>query len=394
MMKAKKYWTLIILFFISVHAKSETLQLSSQSKVVMFTCGPGTELYAGFGHSALWISDPLTGIDRLYNYGTFDFNTPKFYWKFIKGRLNYMLTETTIQRFMYEYKYRKIRVTGQTLNLNINERQKLFELLEENMLPENRFYKYDFFYDNCATRIRDIVVASVDGKIDFNTPNKHLSFRQMLFPYLTHTPWTKMGINLILGLSSDKIATPDQYMYLPAYMQNEFNNAIINSDGNSRKLVKAEKQYLPLRLEFKYNVLTDPVIIFTALFLIIVLLTFVEMRICHYFLWLDIVINLLAALGGLFLFFMWVGADHSATNQNMNILWLFPSQTLFLIALLFKGNTRKQLIWFAFGLIVFMAIFMQFWPQESEVTFLIICIIYAFRYLFHQRIIQKKESHS
>ena len=382
-----KYIVILILLFASFSAKSEVPQLSQKSKVILFTCGPGTELYAGFGHSAIWVSDYATGVDRLYNYGTFDFNTPNFYWKFIKGKLNYMLTVTTAQRFIAEYNYRKIEVNGQALDLKLSEKQKLFELLEENMRPENRFYKYDFFYDNCATRIRDIVEKAVDGKVNFNTADEHWSFRDMLFPYLNHTPWTKMGINLILGLTSDKIATPSQYMYLPEYLQFEFGNATITNGNQSRKLVQSETQYLKSKLDFSYNILTDPAILFSAFLLLIAVITLLEIRTKRYFKWLDLILNTIAVLAGAFLFFMWVGTDHTATNQNLNILWLFPAQALFLISQFFKGTQHQNMVWSAFVLIVIVSIIMNFWPQETEISFLIITIIFAFRYLIHQRLL-------
>ena len=385
----KYRFLLLLLLLLSFQAKSVLPALSEQSKVVLFTCGPGDELYAGFGHSAIWIDDLNNGIDRLYNYGTFDFNTPNFYIKFIRGKLDYMVTVTTVSRFINEYSYRKIGVTGQNLDLTLPEKQKLFELLEINLLPENRFYKYDFFYDNCATRIRDIVEEAVDGEIDYNTADQNISFRDFLQPFLIHTPWTKFGINLILGLTSDKIATPNEYMYMPEYMQFEFSNAVILSEGESRKLVKSENKYLDSKLEFKYNLLTDPAILFGGLFLLIGFFTFIEIKTNLSLKWLDILFNLIATIAGLFLFFMWVGTDHSATNQNLNILWLFPAQFVFLISLFFKNDKRKLLIKIAFVLTVFVSAAMYIWPQKCEISFLIITLIFSFRYLMFQRVANK-----
>jgi hypothetical protein len=296
-----------------------------------------------------------------------------------------MMTVTNVRRFINEYNYRKIGVIGQTLNLTNSEEQRLYTLLEENLLPQNRFYKYDFFYDNCATRIRDIVVDAVNGKVDFNTPDEQVSFRQMLFPYLTHTPWTRFGINLVLGLTSDKIASPNQYMYLPQFMQNEFETATITRNNKTEKLVKSNNQYLSSKLSFEYHRLSDPVILFSFLLFIIAAITFFEFRTKRYFKWLDIIINGIAVLAGSFLFFMWVGTDHSATNQNLNIFWLFPAQALFLSSLFFSKK-QTLLVWISFGLIATASLAMHVWPQEMESSFLIISLIYAFRYLLHKRL--------
>lgn len=376
-----------ILLFITLFANANTnfTALSEQSKVVMFTCGSGTELYAGFGHSAIWVSDTNKGIDRLFNYGTFDFNTPNFYWKFIRGKLNYMLSVTTLQRFINEYDYRKIEVSAQILNLSPDEKQTLYELLETNALPENRSYKYDFFYDNCATRIRDIVVEASIDEIDFNTADQHLSFREMLFPYLAHTPWTKLGINIILGLSSDKIATPNQYMFLPEYMHQAFESAIVNTDNNQHQLVDSNRKVLESGLEFSYNLLSDPILIFGLIFLLVGLLTLIEIKKKRYFKAFDLSLNIMAIVAGLFFLFMWLGTDHSATNYNMNILWLLPAQAIFVVSMFFDLPKRKKGVQIAFYTITAIILAMFFWPQKTEISFFIIALTYGFRYLFYQR---------
>jgi hypothetical protein len=354
-------------------------RLTDGAKVVLFTCGPGDELYAGFGHSALWVSDPTQKIDRLYNYGTFDFDTPNFYGKFIRGKLDYMLSVTRASRFLAEYDERKISVYGQDLDLNPAEKQRIFEFLENNSKPENRLYKYDFFYDNCATRIRDVLEKVADGKVDYKTADQHLSFREMLFPYLTHTPWTKFGINLILGLTSDKQATPWDYMYLPEYMQEAFQSATIVNDGNERKLVKSGKQYLTSRLSFTNNKADDPIVIFSIILLVFIGITFVEIKRARVFNWINKLIFTISCLAGLFLLFMWLGTDHIATAQNMNVLWLLPAQLLFLISLRVKGGSLKNLNRAALVYQSLVSVILLFWPQEAELSFTIIALIFAVR---------------
>lgn len=379
--------TSLLLLCILGKAQVNLPKLSEQSKIIMFTCEPGSELYAGFGHSALWISDPTKGIDRLYNYGTFDFNTPNFYWLFIRGRLEYMLTVTTSRRFINEYDYRKIGVTGQTLNLSLNEKQRAFELLETNLLSENRFYKYDFFYDNCATRIRDIVIEACSGEIDFNIPDRKQSFRQMLFPYLSHTPWTKFGINLILGYSSDITASTFEYQFLPEQMQMSFNNATVNRNEQKQKLVSTEHRFLSSKLDFRYTLFTAPALIFSFLFLLTGLLTLLEIRNKSYFKCFDITINSISILAGLFLLFMWIGTDHSATNYNMNILWLLPAQSIFMVSVFVKNKKLKHFkVKTAFFVLSTVILTMFFWPQKTEISFFILSFIFAIRYLFHKRI--------
>jgi hypothetical protein len=367
------------LFIMVFPAFSILPKLSEDSKVILFTCGPGDELYAGFGHSALWISDPSQKIDRLYNYGTFDFDTPNFYTKFVRGKLNYILSVCPSKYFINDYASRKIMVWGQLLDLTPTEKQGIFEFLENNLLPENCEYKYDFFYDNCATRIRDVLVKVADGEVHFNTTDKDLTFRKMLFPYLTHTPWTKFGINLILGLTSDKKATPWDYMYLPEYMQVAFQQATIVKDGNVRKLISQERMYLPCKLSFTNNKMDDPIVLFGLILILLTLVTLYEIRKKITFNWLNYLLFPISALAGLFLLFMWVGTDHIATAQNMNVLWLFPAQALFLVSLFFKGKVCEKMILIAFGYQIIVSFLMFAWPQEAEISFMLISLVYVVR---------------
>jgi hypothetical protein len=254
-----------------------------------------------------------------------------------------MLSVTRASRFIAEYDQRKIAVDGQELMLSTAEKQRIFEFLENNLLPENRFYKYDFFYDNCATRIRDVLVKVVDGKVNFNTPDQQMSFREMLFPYLSHTPWTKFGINLILGLTSDKKATPWDYMYLPDFLRDEFQLATIISNGTERKLVEEKKQYLPSGLDLSNRKMDDPVFVFSLILLVIIALTCIEYKKKKVFRFIDSFLFGISVLAGLFLLFMWIGTDHIATEKNMNVLWLLPAQLLFLIARRMDSLLGKKL---------------------------------------------------
>jgi hypothetical protein len=384
------------LLLTSISLFAQYPKLSDNSKVILFTCGPGDELYAGFGHSALWVSDPSLKIDRLYNYGTFDFDTPNFYGKFIRGKLDYMVSVTRAKRFIDDYNSRKILVDGQLLDLNKDEKQRIFEFLENNLLPENCLYKYDFFYDNCATRIRDVLVKIADGKVDFNTPDKNLTFRKMLFPYLTHTPWTKFGINLILGLTSDKKATPWDYQYLPKYMQEEFQNATIEKDGVKRKLVTQSQQYLPNRLNFTNHKADDPVVVFSILLLLAVSLTIVEIRQKKTVTWINYTLFIISSLAGLFLLFMWLGTDHIATAKNMNVLWLAPAQLLFLVSLKIKGKSQQLLNISALIYQFLISLLLLIWPQEAEISFTIISLIFAVRifgYMVVNRHLESFKSH-
>jgi len=373
----KKVLFVLLMAFATV-SNAATKQLSPNSEVILFTCTQGPELYAGFGHSALWVSDPENGIDRLYNYGTFDFDTPGFYTKFVRGKLDYMLSVTRLRRFLEEYNYRKLGVTGQTLNLSIMERQTVYDFMENNYLPENRFYKYDFFFDNCATRIRDVIFEKANGEKTINYKLPDQSLREMLFPYLTQTPWTKFGINMILGLPSDQKGTNWSCMFLPEMMQQAFQNTTINENGTSRKLVKTEVKYLDLRIDFTNKKYNDPIAFFGLIMLTIGILSFFEIKKGKKLIKLDKTIFTISVVAGLFLLFMWLGTDHLATEKNMNILWLLPAQSIYMFVLFSKKHWINLVrIAVVYQAIVCVAMF--FWPQESELSFLFIAATYLIR---------------
>jgi hypothetical protein len=381
MKQFSKFFVVVVLgFLLGIQAKAEYQTLSENTKVMLFTCGPGLELYAGFGHSALWISDPENKVDRLYNYGTFDFETPNFYTKFVKGRLDYMLSVTTFERFLREYERRGISVYGQMLDLSSLEKQRLYEFIENNAKPENRNYRYDFFYDNCATRFRDVLNKIADGEVNYNIPSQNTSLRKLLFPYLGHTPWVSTGINIILGLPSDKKAATEEYMFLPYFLQVGFENATITKEGVSRKLVTSGRELLPNRLEFKRSGVFTPTVVFGLLLLLAIVLTWIERKKRIYFRWFDVLIMSMSALAGLFLFLMWVATDHTALNYNLNSIWLLPAQLFFLFVI--SKRYKKKYIGSLIALVYMLVYFLVQWvlPQEKEISFLLMQILFAVRF--------------
>ena len=155
----------------------------------MLTCEPGTEIYALFGHTALRFEDPSRDIDWVFNYGVFSFNTPNFVYRFVKGETDYQLGIVPFRYFEAEYAMRGSSVYQQTLNLKPDEKLRLWHLLEENYLPQNRVYRYNFFYDNCTTRARDRIEQCIDGKIEYPEAPGGLSFRDIVHQY-TEGLWT------------------------------------------------------------------------------------------------------------------------------------------------------------------------------------------------------------
>jgi hypothetical protein len=183
-MKMKKL-TILMIFLIS-----GTYGIMSQegpaADIYLLTCGPGTETYSIYGHSALRIVIPERNYDQVYNWGVFDFATPNFVWKFAKGRLQYMLGVYSYDSFLREYDSEKRWVISQKINLSVEEKQELFNLISVNLRPENIKYRYDFFYDNCSTRIRDLLEKASGGNLIYpdDESKKNLpTFRELISDY-------------------------------------------------------------------------------------------------------------------------------------------------------------------------------------------------------------------
>lgn len=326
-----------LLFSENIQAAGE--KLSPVADVSIITCSPGEDLYSVFGHSAIRISDPMNNIDYVYNYGTFDFGTPNFYLKFARGKLDYMLSVEYFKDFIASYIEEKRSVWEQTLDLTHSEKQKLFDLLETNAKPENKYYKYDFFYDNCATRIRDIFQKALNNKIVFPDlkGTKKLSFRELIDPYMEYQKWSDFGIDVLMGLPSDKTTRSEQYMFLPDELKNGFETAKIKN--SERKLVKSTTTIYDAKRSIVGTAVTfTPNIVFWSLFIIVALFSLLLWRKNPKRYWFDFFHFFIYGLLGILFLLMWIATDHKVTPWNLNILWALPSHVILAFFLLKKNK--------------------------------------------------------
>ena len=322
--------------------KAQEMPLSETAVASILTCGPGDDFYTTFGHSALRIKDTVRGVDLVYNYGTFDFDTPHFYWKFMRGQLNYMLGRSSFEGFMEEYVYYGRAVWEQRLYLEPQEVNNLYLMLEWNYLPENRCYRYDFFRDNCATRIRDMVRLSLGHTdtiiADYNGSVR--TYRRWVTHELEGTlEWWRLGIDIIFGLPTDHCCTDVESMFLPIVMRDVY--AGTYPKGEDGPIVDEAVQLLPER-RAPVSRSFPPVVVFALVFVAVALLTWKRKMPC----WADRTLFVLAGLVGLFLLFMWFGTDHYCTQWNLNVLWASP--LLILIAIRLE-HSPKWALWLQEG---------------------------------------------
>ena len=325
----------------SIHAQ----KLSDQATISIITFGPGQEeLYSGFGHSAIRIYDPTQNIDWAYNYGTFDYDQPNFYLNFTRGHLLYKLSVQDFSRMRQFYEYFNRSIVEQQLRLTKSQREKIFEFLQNNALPENADYYYDYFYNNCATKIGDVFVDALGSEFRFDTNYLNepgLTIRELTDRLTVEDhPWGKLGIDICLGMPMDKQLTNLQYMFLPKYVEMAFENAQVSENDAWQSAVMKTNTLFQSKAVASSGSSITPMIAFGAWFIVVVLLTFLSFKYQYQLRFFDVFYFLILGLLGLLLFILWVATDHAAAAWNLNIMWAVPTHLLVAFGLLKKQRAR------------------------------------------------------
>jgi len=373
------FFYILILTFLTFATKANNV-LSPSAKISLLTCSPGVDAYSLFGHSALRIVDTVLKIDKVYNYGTFSFNTPNFYWKFFQGKLDYQLSVSSYSHFLKWYEDEQRAVAEQVLNLTEIERQKVYNYLEWNFLPENRYYRYEFFYDNCATRIRDIFLAdSIFGnRVVFPKNETTQSFRDMIQPYLKNSQWVGMGLNLILGYRADKVADYMEVMFLPDYMAQAFENATILHNGSYDPFLTNTFIVLPAIIDEPENFfLYQPYFVFSMLILLVLTAAIWGWMSKRRVLFFDYLLLTISGLVGVLIILLWSATEHRLTVWNWNLLWFFPLNIFIIFLMRKKSLTRFHYIYFVFTNAMLISRF--FIPQGYDLGL----VLLSFAYILH-----------
>ncbi len=365
---------LFLLFSFFERVEAQTISESAQFSIL--TVGVGEELYSAYGHSALRIKDLTNKVDIVFNWGTFNFNTPNFYMKFARGKLDYLMAAETFESFIVQMQYEERPVFEQVVNLSYNERKKLFDLVVLNFQPENRSYKYDFLFDNCATRIRDLILRTIDNKyfVDSAKSNEIVSFRQLNIISLNDKPWIQAGIDLMLGMKADDNAGFYYGMYLPDYMHGSF-NAIYRTD--STRLVSSDNLVFDLDQKKLHRPWFTPFVLFIIIAFLMILAFPISQKIAF---WADGIFFTILGLVGVLIGFMWFVSEHIACDQNLNLLWALPFNAFYFLWVL-----NKKISKYYFSIVASLAILfllsMPFLPQKISITFVPLIVLVAARAL-------------
>jgi len=347
-----------ILIFSSLNSLAQ-VPLSDSATISLLTCGPGEELYSVFGHTAIRISDPLHGVDVVYNYGTFDFDTPNFYLRFIKGDLQYFVSTSSYQDFVYTYQYYNRDLFEQQLNLSPDQKQAIATDLSTTLLSDKRFYTYKYFERNCTTMVADVLNAHIPQKISTKNNDDGKTYRKIVIEYLDNSFYENLGISLIFGHRTDR---PMERLFLPQQLLEGVSNTKTATESLSQPAKTIIKSTTQQQTSLWNNYYTYAA---ACLFLIIGSRNKILQR------------SLLAIFGLFGVFFTFVGlySYHAEISQNYNVLLINP---LFLILLYFvfanNGKAIKTMAYLCFTCLAGYILFMLNKPHLIIVLPLIVLI--------------------
>jgi hypothetical protein len=347
----------------------ESAVLSDSARISIVTILPGRKVYSLFGHNALRVFDPGRGIDIAYNYGTFDFGNPLvFSARFAYGDLNYRLTRQNYERMVAFYPVEEGRpVIEQILDLDARQREEIFQFLEWNAQPENAYYRYDFYYDNCATRIRDVLEETLGERLLVGSPDPGGTMRQLLDPYLVERSWLHFGMDAGQGTPADAEATWRSELFLPDRLASWAAVARVVGENGARPLVARTDSigWTADRVRLR-PALNWPFILLVAVLAFVAWITILDLRSGRQGrAWLDIPFFGLLGLTGLLVFFLWFISVHQVTKRNVNLMWALPSNLVLVWGVARTGGKLwvELLLW---GTAAASLLFVLGWPLWTQ----------------------------
>lgn len=358
MNKAQKslllFITGIVLFVgFSPDIKAQTAPtLSGQAEIFLLTCSPGQEVWAHYGHTGIRVLDPLTRRDVVFNYGIFDFNSDNFLWNFVRGEIDYILGVSSFEGFMHSYRNENRLVISQKLNLSQEEKARLWQALVINSLPENRTYRYNFYYDNCSTRARKIIERCLDGSLDYHYEPAYHSMRGVIKHYTAEHPWTWLGISFALSSLADAPASAVDLLFAPELMMEAFEKATVTAPAKTAENSLQLERYLVDEQNILNEIKTvpaqqkitlpGPVFLSWILFALILTLGLHELKTARRYPLANALLFGLAGIVGLIVAFLAIISVHPVTKTNYLLLWIQPLHLLFALLLVFRPFRRSN----------------------------------------------------
>ena len=380
-MRFAAYRVLVILaILLHLQTGFVSAQDSSRLRISLLTCTPGDELYSIFGHSAIRIVDSSNAgndyYDLVYNYGTFNFDDDGFYVKFMRGKLLYFISLERFEDFRFLYQSTNRGITEQLLYLTEKEKAEIQFVLNENLKEENKYYKYDFFLDNCTTRLRDIIEKSKNPRPQFPAVMPvNTRFRQAIHQYLDSGKqyWSKLGIDILLGAKTDRIMTSREQQFLP-------DNLMQALEKSSPKMSLTTTNLYSIVQDNEKGSLFTPALCFTLILSFYFLISLSAKPFLQTMLTgMDGLLFFLTGLLGVILLLMWFFTDHSMTKNNYNLLWAIPSH---LVISFFISSKKKPVKKYFLFTSLFMAVVLAAWlflPQQMNHSLIPIVLLLMYR---------------
>lgn len=381
------YIFLTLAFSITQSFQAKSFTLSNQVEISILTCGPGNDAYSLYGHTAIRVIDPISKIDLAFNYGVFSFGAPNFIYRFAKGETDYLLYPYKFSNFFDEYKKDKRSVYEQILNLTQKEKQQLFNFLVWNAKEENREYRYNFFFDNCSSRVRDVIEMQLEGKVVFpETSKAPKTFRQLIKTYQRNNRWLDFGIDLAVCAPADRLATASEEMFLPDYLMDHFAHAQIQDSTETKDLVKETRTlYEAPASKLSGFSISDPFIIFLLITVLIIYISIRQFRRKNISALTDYVVFGVTGIMGFVLLWLVMYSEHPAMSPNYNLIWAMPLNLIFAIVWLVKKwrpLTRRYYVFMSGWLLLFLA-FGFLLPQTFHPVFYLFVLMVLSRSVLH-----------
>ena len=331
---------------------------SDSIRVSLVTCSPGTEVYEVYGHTALRVEVPTLGVDAVINYGLFSFEAPNFVWRFIKGETDYMVGTIGYPIFEYEYTSRGSTVTLQTLNLSAEEKERLVALLNENLRPENREYRYNFLYNNCSNKAGNMVKEALTLQSAPLTDRvEGITYRDILHEHTQDYPWLQFGIDYLLGVEADLPANPFQQMFAPEYLMYYTAQTSLVGDSVLYPYVIDQEVVEPFvsHDEVTHLMLT-PVQTMILLILLVAVVCAFEIFVERRQWWFDVLLLTLQGIMGCVVAFLFFCSEHPTVGSNLHVIYLNPLP-LFFIPFIIRSAIKRSVSPFYYVLALLMVAF-------------------------------------
>ena len=358
---------LALLIFTPARAQ---IAFSDSVRIGLLTCSSGPDAYERFGHAGIRIQDlKKSDLDVTFHYGVFSFNTPNFVYRFVKGETDYQLGAVYSSDFINEYRRRGLGMTQQWLRLDSAQVQDMIQRLLVNYRPENRTYRYSYFFDNCSTRPYRLLQAVTDNSIRYDSTWTHaITLRQMVQERSGTDNWLDFGIALAVAGRSDIPTLYEEQMFLPDYLAGAIDHAEIPARLGDQiwyqPLVTEKDTLLTMRPEIEAAIVAPdplkPALVFAfvlVLAMIISLRQYLDKKAqnigkpaskslrmsANAF---DTVFFLFLGITGVIVWFLNFISEHPAVDHNLNCFWLLPTHVIMAVLLWFKSFRRVCQIYF------------------------------------------------